>query len=231
MKTSRILPSSTINRAGVLRGSGLYNSLGRAGAPTLARPSLCALSALRRTSGGASMTIPGGRAPPLCTSVASSVLGASASIMGRSSQATGLRPFALPRPDALNPLPLRSLRRAHKHGVCSGVDWGLWLRGDSEQRRTTIEAQARSDGLRLLRTINDTQAHGQEGARADPTRAAQEAGLDVGSERYQAAMAYLIEQAALLGDEHTAFDVGDQHPHGYASYFFTRRAVKLLEEE
>jgi hypothetical protein len=97
--------------------------------------------------------------------------------------------------------------------------------------RTTIEAQARSDGLRLLRTINDTQAHGQEGARADPTRAAHEAGLDVGSERYQDAMAYLIEQAALLGDKHTAFDaVGDQHPHGYASYFFTRRAVKLLEE-
>jgi hypothetical protein len=44
-------------------------------------------------------------------------------------------------------------------------------------------------------------------------------------------MAYLIEQAALLGDKHTAFDVGDQHPHGYASYFFTRRAVKLLEGE
>ena len=43
-------------------------------------------------------------------------------------------------------------------------------------------------------------------------------------------MTCLIEQAALLGDEHTAFDVGDQHPHGYASYFFTRRAVKLLEE-
>ena len=42
-------------------------------------------------------------------------------------------------------------------------------------------------------------------------------------------MAYLIEQAALLADEHTAFDVGDQHPHGYASYIFTRRAVKLLE--
>jgi hypothetical protein len=106
---------------------------------------------------------------------------------------------------------------------------GFVAKRDSEQRRTTIEAQARSDGLRLLRIINDTQAHGQEGARADPTRAAHEAGLDVGSERYQAAMAYLIEQAALLGDEHTAFDVGDQHPHGYASYFFTRRAVKLLE--
>ena len=96
--------------------------------------------------------------------------------------------------------------------------------------RTTIEAQARSDGLRLLRTINDTQAHGEEGARADPTRAAHEAGLDVGSERYQAAMAYLIEQAALVADENTAFDVvGDKHPHGYASYHFTRQAVKLLE--
>ena len=99
----------------------------------------------------------------------------------------------------------------------------------ASRRRTTIEAQARSDGLRLLRIIDDTQAHGEEGTRADPTRAAHEAGLDVGSERFQDAMAYLIEQAALLGDEHTAFDVGDQHPHGYASYFFTRRAVKLLE--
>jgi hypothetical protein len=58
---------------------------------------------------------------------------------------------------------------------------------------------------------------------------AHQAGLDVGSERYQDAMEYLIEQAALLGDEHTAFDVGDQHPHGYASYFFSRRAVKLQE--
>ena len=98
-------------------------------------------------------------------------------------------------------------------------------------QRTTIKAQARSDGLRLLRTINDTQAHGQEGARAIPPRAAHEAGLDVGSLRYEDAMAYLIEQAALLGDAHMTFgdDVGDQHPHGYASYFFTRRAVKLLE--
>ena len=106
----------------------------------------------------------------------------------------------------------------------------MWLTEKASRGRTTIEAQARSDGLRLLRTINNTQAHGQEGARADPTRAAHEAGPDVGSERYQDAMAYLLDEAALLGDEHTAFDVGDQHPHGYASYFFTRRAVKLLEE-
>jgi hypothetical protein len=100
------------------------------------------------------------------------------------------------------------------------------------KRRPAIDAQAKSDGLRLLRAINATQAHGQEGARVDPPRAAYDAGLDVGdgSDRYRRALHYLIEEAALLGDEHTAFDVGEEHPHGYALYFFTRRAVKLLEE-
>ena len=98
-------------------------------------------------------------------------------------------------------------------------------------QRITIQAQSRSDGLRLLRAIDDTQAHGQEGARVYPPRAAQEAGLQIGSERYEDAMAYLLEQAALLGDERIASDedVGDQHPHAYALYFFTRRALKLLD--
>jgi hypothetical protein len=101
----------------------------------------------------------------------------------------------------------------------------------STQRSTIQEARARSDGLRLLKAINDTQAYGQQGARADPSRAAHQAGLDLGSARYEDALAYLIEQAALLGEAHLAFgdDVGDQHPHGYASYFFTRRALVLLE--
>ena len=95
----------------------------------------------------------------------------------------------------------------------------------------TIQDQSRSDALRLLRTKNDTQAHGQEGARVYPPRAAQEARLQIGSERYEDAMAYLLEQAALLGDERIAFeeDVRDQHPHAYALYFFTRRALKLLD--
>jgi hypothetical protein len=97
--------------------------------------------------------------------------------------------------------------------------------------KNTIQAQTRSDGLRLLRIINDNQAHGQEGAGAYPPGAAQEAGLEVGSERYEDAIAYLVEQAALLGDGRMAFDddVGDQHPHGYALYFFTRRALKMLD--
>jgi hypothetical protein len=103
---------------------------------------------------------------------------------------------------------------------------------EAKKEDRAIEAQAKSDGLRLLRAINATQAHGQEGARVDPPRAAYEAGLEVGdgSDRYHRALHYLIEEAALLGDEHTAFDVGEEHPHGYALYFFTRRAVKLLGE-
>ena len=94
-----------------------------------------------------------------------------------------------------------------------------------------MRARTRTDAIRLLAAINDTQAHDEEGARADPTRAAHEADLEVGSERYRDAMSYLIEEAALVGDEHTAFDdEGDQHAHGYASYFFTGRALEILEE-
>jgi hypothetical protein len=83
------------------------------------------------------------------------------------------------------------------------------------KRRIAIEARAKSDGLQLLRAINETQSHGQEGARVDPSRAVHEAGLDVGdvgSDRYHHALGYLLEEAALLGGEHTAFDVGDEHP-------------------
>jgi hypothetical protein len=103
---------------------------------------------------------------------------------------------------------------------------------DVRQRRTPIEIQAKSDGLRLLRAIDFTQAHSLEGTRVDPNRAAHDAGLDVddvGSDRYHRALEYLLEEGALVGDDHTAFDVGEEHPHGYALYFFTQRAVQLLE--
>src|SRR5918994_4192981 len=59
-------------------------------------------------------------------------------------------------------------------------------------QRTTYQARARSDGLQLLRAIDHTQAHGEEGARAYPARAAYEAVLDLGSARYEDAMAYLM---------------------------------------
>jgi hypothetical protein len=97
---------------------------------------------------------------------------------------------------------------------------------------SAIKTRAKSDGLQLLRSINATQAHGQEGARVDPTRAAHEAGLhlgDVGSERYHHALGYLVEKTALVGNEHTATEAGDEQHHGYAAYFFTQRALRLLE--
>ena len=49
----------------------------------------------------------------------------------------------------------------------------------------------------------------------DSSRAAHKTRLDigdVGSDRYHHALGYLLEEATLLGDEHTAFDVGDQYP-------------------
>jgi hypothetical protein len=97
---------------------------------------------------------------------------------------------------------------------------------------SAIKTRAKSDGLQLLRAINATQAHGQEGVMADPSRAAHETGLhlgDVGSERYHHALGYLVEKTALVGNEHTATEAGASQHHGYASYFFTRRALKLLE--
>jgi hypothetical protein len=93
---------------------------------------------------------------------------------------------------------------------------------------------AKTDALRLLRCINDTQAKGREDARVDPPRAAQEVGLEVGSERYHDALGYLAEEGALLGDEHTEMhteEVEGPQPHAYAVYLFTERAVVLLEEQ
>ncbi len=107
------------------------------------------------------------------------------------------------------------------------------LNSDGPRRGIDVKkTRKKSDGLQLLRAIDETQARGQEGARVDPTRAAYDAGLDagdVGSERYHDAMGYLVGEGALVGDDRTAFDVGERHPHGYALYFFTRRAVELLE--
>ena len=106
------------------------------------------------------------------------------------------------------------------------------MHGRAPKEDHTIKTQEKSDGLQLLRAIDATQAHGQEGARVDPSRAAHDAGLDVGdvgSDRYHRALEYLLEEGALVGDEHTATRAGAGQHHGYALYFFTRRGVKLLE--
>src|SRR5215217_2274298 len=71
------------DRAGALRGTGLYNALGRAGwSHPGARPSLCALEALRCVVGGETMTTPGGTRTACYVCLNLPVLGAPASIMG-----------------------------------------------------------------------------------------------------------------------------------------------------
>jgi hypothetical protein len=112
---------------------------------------------------------------------------------------------------------------------------GVLWRGTRTLRkgRLSVTHPAKTDALRLLRCIHDTQAKGRQGARVDPPRAAKEIGLEVGSERYHDALGYLAEEGALLGDEHTELhieEVEGPQPHAYAAYLFTERAVVLLEE-
>jgi hypothetical protein len=104
--------------------------------------------------------------------------------------------------------------------------------GSGRERRSDMEARTRSDALRLLRCIHDTQAPREADTRVDPPRAAQEAGLEVGSERYHSALLHLLDEGALVGDEHTKMhteEVERPQPHAYAVYLFTERALVLLE--
>jgi hypothetical protein len=122
--------------------------------------------------------------------------------------------------------------RVGYHGGQQGKS--LAGRGSPGKGRFSVKHPAETDALRLLRCINDTQAQGRHGARVDPPRAAQETGLEVGSERYHDALGYLAEEGALLGDEHTEMhteEVEGPQPHSYAVYLFTKRAVVLLEEK
>ena len=84
----------------------------------------------------------------------------------------------------------------------------------------------------MLRAIDATRAYGQEGARVDPDRTAPEAGPGVGNvdpDCCHHASPYLLREAALPGNEHTATEVGAGQHHGYALDSFARRAVKPLE--
>lgn len=89
----------------------------------------------------------------------------------------------------------------------------------------------RADAQTVLRAIDANQAHGKSGARVEPPRAAQGTGLEVGSKRYHDALSCLVDEGALVGDEHTATEAAPHQPHGYAVYFFTERALDLLRED
>ena len=91
-----------------LLGSGLYTVLGCAFllSSILIRAALALRpSALRRSVGGANMTTPGGTRTPYQVQLQPPCSAHRLLSQGRSFQSTWLRPFALPRPDALSPLP------------------------------------------------------------------------------------------------------------------------------
>ena len=65
--------------------------------------------------------------------------------------------------------------------------------------RYSASPEIRRDALRLLTVINETQAHGNVGARVIPSDAADEAGLKLGTKRYVEALWLLIDEEALVG--------------------------------
>jgi hypothetical protein len=102
--------AKSIIRAGVLRDLGPYNALGRAlWTPPWRGQEHCALEVLRWAVGGETMTTPGGAGTPrkACKQSLRARRTGYYHWVGAPTapQATGLRPFTLPHPDALSPLP------------------------------------------------------------------------------------------------------------------------------
>jgi hypothetical protein len=89
--------------------------------------------------------------------------------------------------------------------------------------------ETRSDGLQLLRVMNETQACGSEEVPVTPALAAHDAGLEIGSERYAAAMHFLRNEGALVVHPFGEQSVGD-YERGGGPYYITQRGFMMLEE-
>ncbi len=89
--------------------------------------------------------------------------------------------------------------------------------------------ETRSDGLGLLRVMNQTQARGSEEVPVTPALASNEAGLEIGSERYGAAMKFLRDEGALIVHRFGEPSVGE-YERGGAPYHITQRGFEMLKE-
>ena len=89
--------------------------------------------------------------------------------------------------------------------------------------------EPRSDGLQLLRAMNETQARGSEEVPVTPALAAHDAGLEIGPERYAAAMHFLRNEGALVVHPFGEQSVGD-YERGGGPYYITQRGFMMLEE-
>ncbi len=81
--------------------------------------------------------------------------------------------------------------------------------------------QMRSDGLRLLRVMNETQARGSEKAPVTPASAAQTSGLELDSDRYDEALRFLRDEGALVEGAFGGAAIGD-YTHGGSPYRITQ---------
>ena len=84
---------------------------------------------------------------------------------------------------------------------------------------------------RLLRALNENQAHGREGAVVEPeAEETRDAGLRPGSSLYRAAMWWLLDKGALVPDreanERLRNTVGAQHRD--FAFRLTRRGLDIL---
>jgi hypothetical protein len=86
---------------------------------------------------------------------------------------------------------------------------------------------------RLLRALNENQAHGREGAVVEPgEQEARDAGLRPGSSLYRAAVWWLLDKGALVPDREANTRArnaaGAQH-HDFA-FRLTRRGLDMLHK-
>ena len=84
---------------------------------------------------------------------------------------------------------------------------------------------------RLLRALNENQAHGREGAVVEPgEQEARDAGLRPGSSLYRAAVWWLLDKGALVPDREANARArnaaGAQH--GDFAFRLTRRGLEML---
>jgi len=78
-------------------------------------------------------------------------------------------------------------------------------------------------------SLNETQARGSEEVPVTPALAADDAGLEIGSERYDAAMKVLRDEGMLVVHPFGEQSVGD-YERGGAPYYITQWCFEMLEE-
>ncbi len=91
--------------------------------------------------------------------------------------------------------------------------------------------EIREDALRLLRAVDEHQSIAREGSTVVPSQVAPLVGLEVGSDRYDAALAYLLDEGALVEEESDYGDLDREQPPRPISYTFTSAALSMLGED